>query len=268
MTNKFLQFLQRYIWLITALIALGALIVSIYQARISDQSPLLKYYYVKVSPAINANDLETARLKLENAIFRSVNNLVEQDSSLNYSEALDKALPITETVGNLSGGVVVVIQNQGRIPATNIHVNIKVGTSIEDYEIISNESTSNVEYDQKQGTLKFDISRLTVGDNIRVPILFPGQYAVTVIAARKLRTPTPPPPIGELAQVKATQTAMASDEQASENDLAGFVHFYARNRMDNIYIEVFVSSDQMQGEEYTPQDTTTETHLFLSKFKP
>jgi hypothetical protein len=260
--------MKKYIWLITTLIALGGFILSIYQSRISAQSPLLKYYYVKVSPEIDVADLQTARLKIENSMFLSTHNLIEQDSNLTYSQALDKVLPITETVGNLSGGVVVVIQNQGQVSASKIHVSIKVGTSIEKYEIITNESFSAVEYNQTEGTLKFDVNRLTVGDEIRVPILFPGQYAVTVIAARKIKTPMPPPPNGNLAQVKATQTAMDSNKQATEDDLDGFLRFYTRNLMDNIYIDVFVSSDEMQGEQYTPADTSQEENLFLDIFRP
>ena len=268
MTNKILPFLKKYVWLITTIIAVGGFFLSIYQARVSAKSPVLKYYVVKVSPEINDNNLQAARLKIENSLFQSVNSLMEKDASLTYSEALDKVLPISESIGNLSGGVVIVIQNQGEITARNLRVNVKSETPIEQYQIISNEKITIVDDSKEKGTLKFDVDRLTSNDEIQIAILFPGAYAVSVTASRSNYVPQPTPST-TLLQVIATQTAVASPKQNIGSSLNGFLQFFTESKLDSIQTTVFVSSDEIQGEmDSPPKDTSKERFLFFNTFQP
>src|SRR6266511_2070637 len=266
MINKILAFIKKYIWIITAIIAIGGFALSIYQARISAKRPVLKYYSVKVSPEINDTNLQSARIKIENSLFQSVNNLAAQDSSLTYSEALDKILPISETVGNLSGGVVIVIQNQGESTARNLRINLTLGTPIENYEVFSNEAFSVVDENKTKGTIKIAVDRLTSGDKVQIALLFPGQYTVSLVASRFSES-AQPTPSGTFAQMVATQTAMDPSKQNLTNSLNGFLQFYTENHFDNIQIKVFVSSDEVHGDiESIPKDTSKERNLFFSTF--
>src|SRR5574341_1171044 len=182
--NKFLEYIKKYIWLLTTLIALGGLIISIYQARTEAKSPILRYYIVRVSPEIREGDFQNARRALENSLFLSVNNFVAQHPDTTFSEALDSILPLSETIGSSQGGIVIVIQNQGTTTAQNILVNITLGTPIEKYQIFSNELFSVLAEDKPKGILKINIERLTTRDDIQIPILFPGAYSVSLVASR------------------------------------------------------------------------------------
>ena len=271
MTNKTLAFLKKYVWLITTIIAVGGFSLSIYEARVSTKNPALKYYVVKVSPEINDLDLQATRQKIENSLFQSVGSLMEQNSRLTYSEALDRVLPISEAIGKLSGGVVVVIQNQGEITAKNLHVNITLETPIEKYQILSNETSSIIDFDKESGVLKFSVDRLTPNDTIQIAIIFPGSYAVSVTASRANNVvQVQPTPSGTLEQiVAATQVAVASPEQNTGNSLNGFLQFYTESKLDNVQTNVFVSSDEVQGEAtQPPKDTTEEKQLFFRVFQP
>ena len=268
MTKKVLAFIKKYIWLITTIIALIGLMLSIFQARISAKSPILKYYIVRVSPEINNDNLQATRLKLENTLFEDVNNLIAQNPSLSYSEALDNILPISESIGDLSGGVVIVIQNQGEITARNLRINVTLDTPIENYNIFSNESLSVIEEDKTKGVLKINVDRLTSEDKIQIAILFPGAYKISLIASRASQS-AQPTPFTTIAQMEATRTAASSSRQEIGNSLSGFLQFYTENNLDNIQITVFVSSDEAQGEIYsTPRDTSQEVYLFYNTFQP
>jgi hypothetical protein len=268
MTNKILTYAKKYIWLITTVIALIGLFLSIYQARISAKSPVLKYYVVRVSPEINDNNLQVARLKLETSLFEDVNNLIAQNPSISYSEALDNVLPVSESIGDLSGGAVIVVQNQGEITARNLRINVTLKTPIENYEILSNESFSIIEEDKAKGIVKISVDRLTSEDKIQIAVLFPGAYKVTLIASRASQS-TQPPPNTTLGQMAATQTAVASSKQEIGNSLKGFLQFYTENNINNIQINVFVSSDEVQGEiNSAPKDISQESYLFYSTFQP
>lgn len=268
MVNRILPFLKKYIWLITTVIAIGGFFLSIYQARISSKSPILKYYVVKISPEANDGDLQDARIKIEESLFQKVNYLVGQNSRLTYSETLDKVLPITEPVGNLSGGVVIVIQNQGEITAKKLRVNITSETPIEKYQIFSNETSTLIDFDKENGVLKFSVNRLTPDDKIQIAILFPGAYAVSLTASRANYVAQPTPSAG-FAAVAATNTAAASAKQNIGSSLNGFLQFYTESKLDSIQTDVFVSSDEIQGEiDSTPTNTSQENSLFFSTFQP
>jgi len=268
MPNKILAFMKKYIWLITTIIAAIGLILSVYQARISAKSPVLNYYIVRVSPEINDNNLQAARIKLETTLFESVNNAIAQNPSLSYSEALDSVLPVSESIGDLSGGAVIVIQNQGDVTARNLRINVTLKTPIENYEVFSNESFSIIEEDKAKGIIKISVDRLTSEDKIQIAVLFPGAYKVTLIASRASQS-TQPPPNTTLGQMAATQTAVASSKQEIGSSLKEFLQFYTENNINNIQVNVFVSSDEVQGElNSTPKDTSQDSYFFYSTFQP
>lgn len=273
--KKYLAFIKKYIWLITTIIAIIGLMVSIFQARSAAKSPILGYYVVRVSPDIKDNDLQTARHSLENSLFLSVNDLVSQNPNLSYSEALDSVLPASETVGNLPGGVVIVVQNHGEITARNVRVSISTETPIEKYEIFSNETFSVSDEDKSKGIIKIDIDRLTTGDKIEIAILFPGEYTVSLMASRgnySIPSSEPTPQTTTMIQVatKVAMTQMAKEaSQPDEKILSGILYFHVENYLDKILVNVFASSDEVQGDVYpTPQDTSREKSLFFKAFQP
>jgi hypothetical protein len=274
--NRFLSSLKKHVWLVTTFVALGGLALSIYQTKLSTKSPILTYYFVRITPEISIDDFITARQNLENNLFANTSDLMRQDSQLNFSEALDKILPLDEPVGALSGGIIVVIENQGEVTAKDIHVNITIGSQVEDYTIISNETFSAVSEDKQGGKINFDIDRLTVGDKVYVAILLPGKYSVTV---RLNRIEYVPPVNTSYSQLAATMSARESVEANSnlgelvdtitnmQKYLNGFLVSNIINKIDEINVEVFVSSEEAQGNlSQLPKDLSREYEIFLRVF--
>jgi hypothetical protein len=245
--------------------------LSIYQASMPTKAPVLKYYTVRVSPEVKDNDLDSARKQLESSLFLSVNHLFSQNSNLGISEVLDKVLPLSETVGRLSGGVVIVIQNYGEITAHKIRANITIDTPIEKYKIFSNESFSVISEDKQKGTLEISIERLTAGDDVHIAILFPGAYTVTLIVSRfdtaNQISQNHQGATTDLDALAATATAAAT-RQDNINNLNRVLYFHLENYLDKIQASVFISSDEMQGVfSAAPSDTSKEKDLFFTAFK-
>jgi hypothetical protein len=264
MTNKIFHLPSKYYLLFAIIIVYGLIAVKEYSAK----SPYLVHYVVRVSPTIQSNDLERARVELENSLFQSVNHAVAQNANLSYSDALDSILPAGQKIDDLPGGVVVVFQNEGDAAAHNLQISINLETAIEKYKIFTGEIFSVVEEDKSKGILKINVEKLAPRSELKIAILS-GEYAAFLIASRTkdLQPPTQSTSLADpmqMLEIQATQTAVATYNLTNAEKL---LQFQVEYDVDKIQFNVSASSNEVPSYFYdASQYTTGERNLFIETF--
>lgn len=271
MTNKILALQKNRAGLILVFLVCGLMIAIIYfVTQITVREPRLVSYRVSVSPAIQDDDLKTVRLALEEAVFKTTNNALAQDTKLTYSEALDNVLPISKVISNLPSGIVLVINNYGIVTAHDVRVGVILEAPIKKYKVFSSGTFSVTDEDKSKGILKINVDQLASGDKIQIAILPSGDYPVLLTASRigDLPTPslltTPDNGFGRV-EIAGTQTAIAIYNQ---DNIEGLLQFHVEKTVDNIQTFVLISSNETQSYSHGNQESTTvERDLFFETFQ-
>jgi hypothetical protein len=253
----------KYYGLIAIVIVLGLTF-----AQNFNKKPRLRHYVVKVTSSLQDDDFENARLALEDSVFQSVNNAIAQNTKLKYSEALDNILPIGENIGNLTSGIVVVIQNNGEADAHNVQVEINLQAPIEKYEILSKETFSIVGENKSKGILKITIDKINSIGEITITMLLSEKYAVLLTASRTgyLEPPTlttSDNPM-QMIEMMAKQTEVATYNQSNAENLLQFQVGYD---IDKIQPIIVISSEEGQSYFHEVQrNKILEQDLFIKTF--
>lgn len=257
--KKLIAFLKsKAIEIIIMVATVAAVIVAVQANQISqlesDKKPILVYYPIKLDPSEKKDDITIALRDLENSIFKSVYDYVEEHPEKTYSEALDTLLPISKTVPTTASGNVVVVRNKGNITATDVRVKVTLAAPIKDYQVITNEQFSITSGGKGNSYIELEVNRLTAGDAIFVAVLLetpnPNQY--TVIMASRSNNAVPQPtekPLTTLQQVVATQTAVALQSLSQEISIENVNNLlvFSIERVNDVPYDIFVSSNEVGG---------------------
>ena len=256
-------------WKYYGLAAIVLILVLLAFAQNFNKRPKLRHYVVKVNSPIQDDDFQNARKTLENSIFQNTSDAILLNPTLTYSEALDEILPVSENIANPQSGIIVVVQNNGKVPAYNIQIEINLQVPIEKYKTFSKNEMSILSENNSEGILKISVDTINPTDEVTVAILLSNQYPISLTASRteNLKPPVLPTNLDnpmQMIEIMAKQTEVATYNQNNTESLLEFKVEYA---IDKIQPVVTISSDEVKSYFYEVQkNKIKEQDLFIETF--